>query len=100
MTEVLIAPAVFPDLLESAEWYELERQGLGVELLVEVDAVIDQIKDAPARFPRVEGELRRAQVHRFPFGIFFRVDGNRVVVFAILHLSRDTSEWKRRARRN
>jgi hypothetical protein len=43
MRNVYIAPAVFPDLLESAEWYEVEQEGLGADLLLEVDSVLEQI---------------------------------------------------------
>ena len=34
--------------------------------------------------------------HRFPFGVFFFVEGDRATVLAVLHLHRDPSSWERR----
>jgi hypothetical protein len=36
-------------------------------------------------------------MRRFPFGIFYLVEPDKVVVNGILHGSRDPNSWKRRA---
>jgi hypothetical protein len=40
--------------------------------------------------------LRRALLHRFPFGAFYVVDGDGAVVIGVLHGSRDPRLWKSR----
>ena len=93
---VQVLSTVWPDLLESAEWYELEKVNLGVDLLVEVERALEQVGEGPLRYPAVRGEIRRAQVNRFPFGVYFIVRPDCVVVFAINHFSRAPSAWMRR----
>ena len=48
-------------------------------------------------YPRVDPEVRRASVaHPFPFGIFYKIDGDTIRVIAILHNARNPEVWKRR----
>src|SRR5712692_1600144 len=41
---------------------------------------------------------RRPTSHpaRFPYGLFYRIDGSAVLVFAVVHLHRDPSTWQDR----
>ena len=43
----------------------------------------------PERFPIYYNGFRRALMDRFPYKVFFRIDGDDVIVFRILHASRD-----------
>lgn len=82
------------DLAEAAIWYERQRSGLGNEFLDRVVAAFDAISTAPEMFPCVYRNARRAFVRRFPFGIYYRIEGDEVVVVAIMHASRDPRRWK------
>jgi hypothetical protein len=42
-------------------------------------------EQAPLQFPLVSGEIRRAILHRFPFGVFFVAEGDAATVLAITH---------------
>jgi hypothetical protein len=42
--------------------------------------------------------IRRALTKRFPYAVYFAVDGDVVVVLAVLQVSRDPAEWHRRDR--
>jgi hypothetical protein len=90
-----ILPHVFPELFLSAEWYEIERRGLGADFLDEAANAIERVEANPLMFPLTEGDVRRAQLHRFPFGIFFTYNPEVVTVFCIVHLSRHASVWKK-----
>jgi toxin ParE1/3/4 len=47
--------------------------------------------------PRVDDSIRRAALHRFPYGIFYLVDGDTIRVLAILHRARSPEHWRRRS---
>jgi plasmid stabilization system protein ParE len=96
MTKLGVRPEVEIDAFEAALWYESERPGLGIEVLDAVREAFRQIEGMPLRFPMVSGDVRRAILHRFPFGVFFFVEGDRATVIAILHLHRDPSSRGRR----
>jgi plasmid stabilization system protein ParE len=47
----------------------------------------------------VEGEARRVILRRFPYGVFYEIHGDEVVVLACFHSSRDPREWQERITR-
>jgi hypothetical protein len=47
------------------------------------------IADAPALYQIIDGEIRRAVMRRFPFGLFYVEEADRIVVLACLDLRRD-----------
>ena len=96
MTKLGVRPEAEIDGFEAALWYESERPGLGLEFLDAVREALRQIERMPLRFPVVSGDVRRALLRRFPFGVFFFVEGDSATVIAILHLHRDPSSWERR----
>lgn len=61
-------------------YYEGQAEGLGERFLAGVGAVLDAIERYPEIFAQVHGEVRRALVSRFPYGVFYRVESRRVVV--------------------
>ena len=81
------------DLAGAYGWYEDQRAGLGEEFLAAVDATFDAIEQVPEMFRRVHGEVRRANVSRFPYAVFYRVDPKSVVVLTVLHTARDPKLW-------
>ena len=52
------------------------------------------ISKNPNIYPVLYRQTRRAVVHRFPFGMFYRVAEDSVVVLAVMHGSRHPRRWK------
>ena len=84
-------------MADAASWYEAQRSGLGTEFLDQVQAAFGRISESPNVYPEVGRSARRALVRRFPFGVFYRVESATVVVFAVMHGSRDPQRWKQRS---
>lgn len=96
MRRLEVRPEAELDALEAALWYDGEREGLGAEFLAELRATFARVEDGPLRFPLVFREFRRAILHRFPFGVFFIVEGELATVVAITHLHRHPNVWQTR----
>lgn len=43
------------------------------------------LRARPTIYQKVEGEVRRAVLRRFPYSIFFVVENNEVIVLAFMH---------------
>jgi toxin ParE1/3/4 len=86
---VIIRPNAVADLRDAWSWYESQRAGLGDELLVEIRAAIHLLETDPERRPFYYRDFRRLLARRFPYKIFYRVEGDRVIVFRILHAKRE-----------
>ena len=80
----------------AARWYERQRRGLGRAFLHQIDALLDRVRENPLQHEHVYRGVRRAIPRRFPYGVFYRIDGSDVLVFAVVHLHRDPSTWQDR----
>jgi plasmid stabilization system protein ParE len=96
--ELIIRPEAEADAQQAFRWYNEQVPGLGQEFLAEVDRVLESIRANPEIHGLVYREYRRALTRRFPYGVFYAVRPERIVVFAILHSARDPRLWTERSR--
>ena len=87
-------PEAQQELIDAAVWYDDRREGLGDEFIDAVSDKVVEICRLPERFPIVHDDVRQAILRRFPFVVYFRLVGERVLVVSVFHASRDTeSLW-------
>jgi toxin ParE1/3/4 len=90
---VIIRPNAEADLQEACSWYESQRAGLGDEFLDEVRRAVGLLETDPERRPLYYRDFRRLLTRRFPYKLFYRIEGDRVIVFRILHAKRK-HQWQ------
>ena len=93
---VIINPFAELDLQSTVEFLELQKPGLENEFLKEVHFAIKRIELNPHQLTKVHKEVHRALLHKFPFGVYFVINGDLVNIFAIFHFSRDPRKLKKR----
>lgn len=84
------------DVADAAAWYENQSTGLGAEFLDEILAACNIIAENPQMYPILHRGTRRAVIHKFPFGIYYRVENDFVTIVGVMHASRDPNKWKKR----
>ena len=67
---------------------------LGVEFLNEVRAAYNRILDGPFKYQELRSGIRRALTRRFPYGIYFTVVDDVILIIAVLDTARDPAEWQ------
>ena len=77
-------------------YYNQRVPGLGDEFANEIEAGIEKICSNPYVWRPVEDDVRRCLVARFPYGIYYTVDSDMVVIWAVKHLHRDPDYWQER----
>ncbi len=82
-------PKAQQELIDAAVWYDDRREGLGDEFVDAVSGKVVEICGAPERFPIVHDDIRQAILRRFPYVVYFRLVGERVLVVSVFHASRD-----------
>jgi plasmid stabilization system protein ParE len=90
---VIIRPNAEADLREAQAWYESRRVGLGEQFLEEIRNAVRLLESDPERRPLYYRDFRRLLTRRFPYKLFYRVEGDRVIVFRILHVKRK-HQWQ------
>jgi len=94
--EIRLRDEATEDLAEAASWYEHELSGLGHTFLDTALAFLESIPDNPLQYPLVHKEIRRALLPRFPFGIYYSIEDNFILVYGVMHASRNPRRWQDR----
>ena len=85
-------------MTEAQIWYEEQQTGLAAKFNQELNTVLDRLAETPLIYPQVYRGIRRAVLHRFPFLVWYRVEGLIVTVLACTHGKANPNKIKRRLR--
>lgn len=89
-------PEAESEFTKAIDYYEDKETGLGYDFAVEVYSAIDRIIATPKAWPVIEEDIRRSLVRRFPYGILYSEDKEKIFIVAVMHLCRDPEYWKHR----
>jgi len=89
-------PEANAEFFEAIEYYEQCELGLGCDFSIEVYSAINTILKYPEAWPVLEDDIRRFLTNRFPFGILYTIEQNKIFILAVMHLHRDPDYWKHR----
>ena len=81
---------------EAFDYYDAKTSDLGVDFARRVQEVFDRIGSTPELHAVGFADVRKAQVLRFPYRVYYRAEAVRVEVIAIVHNARDPAIWKGR----
>jgi plasmid stabilization system protein ParE len=96
MSLPVLTPDAEADIEEAALWYERRAAGLGVDFVARVRDAVSRIAAHPELYPSVHNVVRRARLKRFPYGVFYRIQADRIEVIAVLHDRRNPTVWQQR----
>jgi len=84
------------DLADAVDYYEQAVSGLGLDFLDEIERSVQRILMQPEAWTQVSLHHRRCRMRRFPFGLIYSVEGDAIVIVAVMNLHRHPDSWKRR----
>jgi|SRR6185503_793589 len=93
-----LTPLAAQDVAEVRQRYAEVSADLGARFEAALDSTFARLLAHPLAYPVVRGKARRAVVGG-TFGaylVFYRLDGDDLVVLALIHGSRHPSSWKPR----
>lgn len=97
MYSTYISPSAEADIIEASFWYSFRRDGLEKDFFICVEATINLVTRNPLQFSKLNEEgVRKVNTQKFPYGIYYYVEGNEIMILAILHLKENPEKWKSR----
>jgi plasmid stabilization system protein ParE len=93
---VEIHPIAAVELQDTIAWYGVHSFDASESFEREFNAAVSRIIDFPTAFSRSSSHTRRCQLHRFPYGIVYRIRGEVITIIAVTHLHRRPGYWKDR----
>ncbi len=86
-------PDISQEVREGYLWYESKSVGLGEDFLNELESAFNIILELPDTWPIISSSFRRYLLKRFPYGVIYKVEKNRIYIVAVMHLSRKPYYW-------
>jgi toxin ParE1/3/4 len=90
---VQIRPEAEEDLKEAYSYFEQCKSGLGADLILCIEDSLSKISRNLDQDPKIHKTLHRALVRRFLYGVFYKIHGDIVIVFAIMHCPIKPNKW-------
>jgi ParE toxin of type II toxin-antitoxin system, parDE len=82
------------ELKDALQFYQSAGVGFGGEFLAEVQAATDLIESIPLAWLPLSPRTRRCRTHRFPYGLFYQVRSDEILIISVMDLRRDSKRWE------
>ena len=82
-------PAVDAEIREAARWYDERCPGLGDQFIDAVRQGVRAAASRPLRYAIRFADIRRLNLRRFPYAVWFFLHDDTIYVLAVLHHKRD-----------
>jgi plasmid stabilization system protein ParE len=90
-----ITEAAEGDIRDAFRWYRGPSPGLGREFRASLNECLERVSRDPLLYAVIMEPVRRALLKRFPYGVFYLLEPEEVVVLGVFHARRDPAVWTR-----
>lgn len=77
------------DIANAFQWYENQSVGLGDRFVENYWAAVDILRKSPLGFQIYRAPYRKVSINRFPYGVFYYVENEQVMITGVFHSARD-----------
>src|SRR6266498_5482669 len=98
--QLFVRPEMDADIAEAEVWYEQRQEGLGKDFTRSVRNAMRELPQNPLLYRLRHRRLgiRWFYPPRCPYRIVYRIEGQSIVVLALLHAKQHDRHWRKRAR--
>ncbi len=89
-------PDIYDDILEDIKWYNEKREGLGFEIIDEIENTILSLEDDALLYQIRYGNFRAVSTERFPFLVHYYIleEHKTVVIEMIASTRKNPDNWR------
>lgn len=89
-------PEALAEFREAAVYYEKQQAGLGERFAKAVESAIAHIAESPTSWRVLEADVRRCLTKVFPYAVLYSIEGDGILIVAIMHCHREPGYWRNR----
>jgi len=89
-------PEALEEYLGAVSYYADISPQLAESFIKAVESGLDEIVTYPEAWQTVEEDVRRHLIRRFPYSIYYCIEGDLIMIYAVMHMSRHPDYWKSR----
>lgn len=98
MKQIVFHPEAEAEIIEAAQYYEVNIPDLGSDFLRELEQRLDWITENPEASQRIGKRVRRKPLWRFPYNLIYAVYSDKIRIVACSHQKRRPFYWRKRLR--
>lgn len=84
------------DIIEAFEYYESCQKNLGRVFLQCIEESLTKIQKNPLFYKEIYQHVRRIFINRFPYGVYFVILEDTLLVIGVIHARKNPRHWKKR----
>ena len=84
-----IRPLAVIEIIEAYDWYELQKEGLGLEFLNELDSFYNSLLRNPNTYSYYEKPVRQGKINRFPYVVVYELFDLTIVIYSVFMNKQD-----------
>jgi toxin ParE1/3/4 len=96
VTDLVFLLSADTDIQSAYEFYESYQEGRGRIFMRHLDLAFGRLRAFPEIAPVFHEPYRRLLVHGFPYGIFYTIEGKRIIVSGVMDLRQDPNSIRQR----
>ena len=81
--KIEIRPLATIEIIEAFDWYELQREALGIEFLNELEIFINTLRINPKTYSFYKESVRQGQINRFPYTVVYEIIDASVIIYSV-----------------
>lgn len=94
--EIVVSIAALLDIEEAVKWYENQSFELSKDLTNSFYESLETLEINPFLSSKRYREVRVRYIRRFPYGIHFTIEEDKVKVYGFFHMKRSPTKWLER----
>jgi toxin ParE1/3/4 len=80
--KIEIRPLAAIEIIEAYDWYELQREGLGTEFLMELEIFYSVLQRNPDTYSYYHMPVRQGTLNRFPYTVVYENFDEVIVIYS------------------
>ena len=84
-----IRPLATIEIFEAYDWYELQREGLGMEFLMELEIFYTTLQRNPDTYSYYQKPVRQGSLDRFPYTVVYENFDDVIVIYSVFMYRQD-----------
>ena len=93
--KIEVRPLATMEIIEAYDWYELQREQLGLEFLDELDKFFESLLRNPHTYSYYEKPVREGKVNRFPYTVVYEVVETTINIYSVFMAKQGPSKKRR-----
>jgi len=98
VSELVFLFSADADIQSGYEFYEAVQAGRGEVFMRHLEVAFGRLRVFPEIAPVFHGAYRRLLVRGFPYGIFYALEGGRIIVSGVMDLRQNPETIRQRLR--